>query len=488
MSKQAAGLSYAVRFSVLAKYFGQLCFVVALLTVLPLVVSLVNSETHITLRYVFVVLALTAVAGLFGRIHAPQEVQVNEAMVLVAFMFLFTPLVVSFPIMGSGLAFSDALFEAISGITTTGLTTINNVEDMSPTFFFARAWMQWYGGLGIVILSLALLFRPGSAAKKFAVTETDEDDLVGGTKAHARRVLVVYAILSGTGILLLLTLGVRPFDALLYSLASVSTGGFAPHDNSLAALGSPVVYYAVILTCLAGAVPLSLYRMPYKRGRRSGTAVVQLRGLLIMGALVSVTLGISLALTEEGGWERAFRHAPILAFSAQTTAGFSTTDLSSLHAAAKLVLIMAMAVGGSVGSTAGGIKILRLLMVLSLLRVLLRRTCTSKHAVAEPRMAGQAMDESEIQEAFLVILLFLTVIVFSWLPFLFFQYDPLDSLFEVVSATGTVGLSVGVVSHDMPVLLKGVLCVDMLLGRLEILAWLVILYPRTWFGRRLKES
>ena len=288
--------------------------------------------------------------------------------------------------------------------------------------------------------------------------------------------------------MLLLTLGVRPFDALLYSLASVSTGGFAPHDNSLAALGSPVVYYAVILTCLAGAVPLSLYRMPYKRGRRSGTAVVQLRGLLIMGALVSVTLGISLALTEEGGWERAFRHAPILAFSAQTTAGFSTTDLSSLHAAAKLVLIMAMAVGGSVGSTAGGIKILRLLMVLSLLRVLLRRTCTSKHAVAEPRMAGQAMDESEIQEAFLVILLFLTVIVFSWLPFLFFQYDPLDSLFEVVSATGTVGLSVGVVSHDMPVLLKGVLCVDMLLGRLEILAWLVILYPRTWFGRRLKES
>jgi trk system potassium uptake protein TrkH len=348
--------------------------------------------------------------------------------------------------------------------------------------------MQWYGGLGIVVLSLALLFRPGSTAKRFAVTETDPDDLVGGTKAYARRVLAVYVILTGAGILLLLALRVRSFDALLYTMASVSTGGFAPHDNSLAALGSPAVYYAVVLICLSAAVPLTLYRWPYKRGRRSATAGMQLRGLLIMGALVTVTLAFSLALTKKWQWGEAILHAPILAFSAQTTAGFSSTDLSSLQAAPKLVLIIAMAVGGGVGSTAGGIKILRLLMVISILGVLLRRTCTSKHAVAEPRMAGQAVDEKEIQEAFLIIFLFIATIFISWLPFLFLAYDPLDSLFEVVSATGTVGLSIGVVSRDMPGLLKGVLCVDMLLGRLEILAWVVMLYPKTWFGRRLGES
>jgi len=95
------------------------------------------------------------------------------------------------------------------------------------------------------------------------------------------------------------------------------------------------------------------------------------------------------------------------------------------------------------------------------------------------------MEETEIQEALLIILLFVTVILLSWLPFLCMGYSPLDSLFEVVSATGTVGLSAGVVSPEMPIFLKGILCVDMLLGRLEILAWLLLLYPRTWIGRRL---
>jgi len=483
--KQAAGLTYAVRFSVLAKYFGQLCLVVAALTVLPLVVSLINGEAHITLRYAIVTFALAGAGSLLGRMQAPREVQVNEAMVLVAFMFLFTPLVMSFPIMGSGLTFPDALFEAISGSTTTGLSTITGLEGLSRTFLFARAWMQWYGGLGIVVLSLALLFRPGMTAKRFAVTEAKEENLVGGTKAHARRVLVVYAVLTGAGVLLLLVVGVRPFEALLYTMASVSTGGFAPHDASLAALGSQVVHVSVILVCLTGAIPLSYYHSLYKHRGRSTTNALQLRGLLMMGGLVSLALGICLVVTEEAGWLHALHHAPILAFSAQTTAGFTTIDLSQLHAASKLVLVLSMAVGGGVGSTAGGLKILRLLMVINLMRVVLRRACASRHAVVAPRIAGQRMEETEIQEALLIILLFVTVILLSWLPFLCMGYSPLDSLFEVVSATGTVGLSAGVVSPEMPIFLKGILCVDMLLGRLEILAWLLLLYPRTWIGRRL---
>jgi trk system potassium uptake protein TrkH len=95
------------------------------------------------------------------------------------------------------------------------------------------------------------------------------------------------------------------------------------------------------------------------------------------------------------------------------------------------------------------------------------------------------MEETEIQESLLIVMLFIAIILFSWLPFLYMGYNPMDSLFEVVSATATVGLSAGVVSSEMPNLLKGILCIDMLLGRLKILAWLVMVYPRTWIGRRL---
>ena len=485
MSKQAAGLSYAVRFSVLRKYFGQLCLVIAALTLMPAAVSLISGQTHITFRYAIVIAAMAGAGGFLGRMYGPREVQVNEALVLVAFMFLFTPLVMSFPMMGSGLPFSDALFEAISAATTTGLSTVTGLESMPETFLFARAWMQWYGGLGIVVFSLALLFRPGTTAKRLAVTEAREEDLVGGTKAHARRVLIVYAVLTGTGILLLLIVGVGFFDALLYTMASVSTGGFAPHDTSLAALDGPGIQSSVILVCLAGAVPLIFYYRLYKKSRRPVSDVLQLRGLLIIGGLVSLLLGFCMVSTQPFGWMQALHHAPILAFSAQTTAGFSSMELSQLPAAAKLVLIMSMAVGGGIGSTAGGFKILRLLMIISLLRVLLRRACVAMHAVVEPRIAGRRMEETEIQEALLLVLLFVAVIIFSWLPFLFMGYHPLDSLFEVVSATGTVGLSAGVVAAEMPFFLKAILCMDMLLGRLEIFAWLVMVYPRTWIGRRL---
>ena len=458
---------------------------IAALTLMPAAVSLISGQTHITFRYAIVIAAMAGAGGFLGRMYGPREVQVNEALVLVAFMFLFTPLVMSFPMMGSGLPFSDALFEAISAATTTGLSTVTGLESMPETFLFARAWMQWYGGLGIVVFSLALLFRPGTTAKRLAVTEAREEDLVGGTKAHARRVLIVYAVLTGTGILLLLIVGVGFFDALLYTMASVSTGGFAPHDTSLAALDGPGIQSSVILVCLAGAVPLIFYYRLYKKSRRPVSDVLQLRGLLIIGGLVSLLLGFCMVSTQHFGWMQALHHAPILAFSAQTTAGFSSMELSQLPAAAKLVLIMSMAVGGGIGSTAGGFKILRLLMIISLLRVLLRRACVAMHAVVEPRIAGRRMEETEIQEALLLVLLFVAVIIFSWLPFLFMGYHPLDSLFEVVSATGTVGLSAGVVTAEMPFFLKAILCMDMLLGRLEIFAWLVMVYPRTWIGRRL---
>ncbi|MBU1708367.1 MAG: TrkH family potassium uptake protein, partial [Proteobacteria bacterium] len=140
----------------------------------------------------------------------------------------------------------------------------------------------------------------------------------------------------------------------------------------------------------------------------------------------------------------------------------------------------------SVGSTAGGFKLLRLLIAVSVLRLILLRTCLPKHAVIEPRLAGRKLLNEEIHEALLLIVLFVTVVALSWLPFVAMGYGPLDSLFEVVSATGTVGLSVGLTSAGLPSLLKGILCLDMLLGRLEIIAWLVMLYPGSWLGRRME--
>jgi trk system potassium uptake protein TrkH len=480
-------LSYAVRLPVLLKYFGQFCLVIGVLILVPLGASLIYGETDFSGRYGIVILAIGGLGFLLSRIRTADRIQDNEAMVLAAWLFFFTPLLMSYPLMAAGLGFLDAFFEAVSGVTTTGLSTLPSVENKPWTFLFARAWMQWYGGLGIVVLSLALVVRPGLAAKGLSVSETPEDDLVGGTKAHARRALTVYSVLTGASILSLLLLGLHPFNAIVYSLAAVSTGGFSPHDNSLAALANWPVQGVVILFCLAGAVPLTFY---HSHRRRAGfdSHVLQLVGLLLCGLCGTVLLSLCMSLGGSRPWSEVFRHAPLMAFSAQTTAGFSTLEVSSLGAASKLTLIFSMISGGGIGSTAGGFKILRLMILIQVLRVAIARFSLARHAVLEPRLAGQRLPDAEIHNALLIILLFFGGIGISWLPFVWAGYDPLDALFEVVSATGTVGLSAGLTQAGLPAFLKGILCADMLMGRLEILAWLVLLVPRTWIGRRLPLS
>lgn len=483
MVKLASELSYSIRLRVVLKYFGQLCLIVAALTVVPLGVSLVAGETEIALRYGIVLVALATVGGLLSRLRAPERIQTNEAMVLVALVFLLIPLLMAYPLMASGLSFPDAFFEAVSAATTTGLSTLPAVADKPGPFLFARAWMQWYGGLGIVILSLALLIQPGLTAKRLAVTETIEDDLVGGTRAHARRILVIYGSLTGLGIGVLWLLGGDLFNAVLYTFSAISTGGFAPHDHSLQGLNGWPLQWAVTLLCVAGSIPLALYHRPFLKGGQPLLKDLQLRALLAAGLAVAFFLAASLRIAHGMSWSEALCHAPLLAFSAQTTAGFSTFDLTQLDPLSKLLLIPAMAIGGGMGSTAGGFKILRLLILLRLLQATLIRTCLPLHAVLDPRLEGKRLQDSEIHEALSIILLFTMVVTLSWLPFVAMGHDPLDSLFEVVSATGTVGLSVGVAARDLATPLKGVLCVDMLMGRLEMVAWLVLFFPRTWFGK-----
>ena len=487
MAKQASELRYAVRFRVVFKYFGQLCLVLAALTLVPLVMSLIFGERYITLRYAVVVCGLAGLGLGTARLRAPSSVQANEGMVLVALMFLFTPLAMCYPMMGAGLGFLDAFFEAISGVTTTGLSTKATLVGAPATFLFSRAWMQWYGGLGIVVLSLALVMQPGLVAKGLSATETETDDLLGGTRAHAQRVLKVYGALTALGIIGCLSVGVGFFDAVLYTFAAVSTGGFAPHDGSLATLGWLPQGWITLL-CLAGAIPLTFYHRMLQERRRLAVDFLQLQAVIIASVVASLAVGASMRLSAGMAWPQVLHHAPLLAFSAQTTAGFSSMPCGQLDAGSKLVLIFSMLVGGGLGSTAGGFKLLRLLMAASVFRLILLRTCLPKHAVIEPRLAGRRLQDEEIRAALLLIVLFVVVVALSWLPFVAMGYSPLDSLFEVVSAMGTAGLSVGLTSATMPALLKGVLCVDMLMGRLEIIAWLVMLYPGTWFGRRMEGT
>ena len=177
-------LSYAIRGPVLLKYFGQLCIVAAVLTSVSLMVSLLYGEFAISLRYAIIIALFLGCGFFFGRREVPKGIQTNEALVLTALVFIVTPLMFTYALMASGLHFVDAFFEAVSGITTTGLSTLATVEDKPMSFLFTRAWLQWSGGLGIVVLTVALLLGPGLAAKRL-VDFVESEDIVGWLRKAA---------------------------------------------------------------------------------------------------------------------------------------------------------------------------------------------------------------------------------------------------------------------------------------------------------------
>ncbi len=480
-------LSYAVRLPVLAKYLGLLAFMLALLTIVPLGAAVIFQDYHIALRYLGVIVVLLICWSASRSIAEPRKIQTNEALTIVALAFVFSPLLMTFPFMGSGLTFYNALFEAISAITTTGLSVATDLADKPQTFLFARSWMQWYGGLGIVVLSIAILM--GSQVVTRSLSEPlGGETLVTTTRTHARQTLIIYTLLTVIGIVVVWLISGNGMMSINHVLSAVSTGGFSSFDNSLADIDSWYSRFSIIGIGLCGALPLTLYAVIFSKNWRRGVHDSELLALVSAVVLVTFLLFLSFYFNSAMKLQDAVGHAFFLAMSAQSTTGFTTLELNQIDDGAKLSMIISMLIGGGVGSTAGGIKLIRLMILLRLIQVVLQRTTMPSQAVHYPKLGGKILEDTEIQRVFILIMLFIGVIIISWFVFLMYGYAPMNALFEVVSASATVGLSTGITAADMPLLLKFVLSMDMLFGRLEIIALLVVLYLPNWIGKRKELS
>ncbi len=484
-AKGITTLLLPVRRVALLHYLGRIGLALAGLSVIPLLVAGFSGDFAVFWRFGVLIAVLLPLSLYLKQRPRPADLQVNEGLVITASVFILSPFMMAFPLAGAGLSYGQAVFEAISAITTTGLSTLPGVEDKSVSFLFTRAWMQWYGGLGIVVL-LPLWIEPGPAARRFlGLEQVAEGDLLTSAHFYARRVVIVYLLLTAGGFLLIWLLGAAPFPALLHTLAAVSTGGFSSFDNGLAVLDQPAAA-AVMLVSVLGALPFVVYLQALRGKPQRLFTDLQVRSLLVAGLLGTFSLTALLHWQHSLDWSTAWFQAAILALSAQTTTGFSALEPGTLDNAAKYLLILMMVTGGSLGSTAGGIKLIRLLIFFKLARLLVQRAALPRAAWVAPQLGGLALDDGITVRVMLLMLLFVLVIGLSWIPFLLAGVAPLDALFEVVSAVGTVGLSAGVSRPDLAPALQGILCIDMWLGRLEIIALLVVISPATWHHH--KES
>jgi len=471
-------MMFAVRLPVLLRLLFDMYGVMALLTLVPTLVAILDGSSAGT-RY----LAVAALLGLcwaLGRLlDKPTAVQKNEALATVALLYISASLLFSFPIMAYDVPFTDAWFEAVSGVTTTGLSTLA-VDGKPAAFLFGRGWMQWVGGIGVVVLALAFIIPSGATASKLGFGKREMDDLVGGTRAHAKRVVIVYLVITALGIGALLLAGASLLDAVVHCMAAVSTGGFANYPDSLGSLGAWQLGVINVL-CVAGAISFHVYYRSLLYSRKVSLADNQLYTMLSALVLGFCVLWLLCRLA-------ALQLAPgdifTLVVSSQTTAGFSSVDLAMMPAWLLLLLCVAMLVGGGLGSTSGGLKLGRALLLLKLAKMAVMRTAVPEKVYVSADAGAARFDARDVEEVLALATWFGVVLFISWSIFVFYGYPPVAALFEVSSALATAGLSAGITGADLPPFLKFVLCCNMLFGRVELLAILVLLSPRSWIGRR----
>jgi trk system potassium uptake protein TrkH len=443
----------------------------------PVVVALVFQE------FFFAILFGSLAVGVFllGWIKTSRrrpDLELKEALVVTALSYLIFSLVGGIVFLPQA-PYIDGFFESMSGFTTTGLSTLD-LSQLPNSLLFFRASTQWVGGAGIIVITLVILSGPGKAPFRLYVAEFGGENLVGSVVATARVVIKVYLILTALGFLALWGAGMTPFDSLLHVLTSVSTGGFSPHPDSIGYYQRPAIQIAVTVLMVLGAISLPLFYLARREGAKRFIRDLQLRYLVAI-----ILIGTVIFVGVLGWRSQSILPGLFQATSATTGTGFTSVDSNSWPEGSRLLTVALMLIGGSTGSTTGGIKLLRLIILLKLGEWLLARVLLPQEARLPPiRYGSIAISEMEVKEIAGFVLLFVLVFAGAALALALAGYTAIDSLFESASALGTVGMSSGITSAGAPLWVKLLLAFEMWVGRLEILPALALLYPGVWKRRR----
>ncbi|UCE75179.1 MAG: TrkH family potassium uptake protein [Methanomassiliicoccales archaeon] len=429
--------------------------------------SVVDSDMNLTVIF-FMVGGMSLIIGFLSIfiLGKPARLGYDEALSIAAFGWLVLTFVGSLPFSLSGyLSGLDGFFESMSGFTATGLTMFEDVESLPRSLLFWRSFTQWIGGVGVIVLFLSILIRSSGIAAKLYKAEGRTDRIAHNIVSTARRIwgiYILYTLLCILGLVALLGLN-RAFDAVNIGMTCLATGGFAVTNDSIGAYGGPVAVF-LIPFMLLGGISFASHRFLLK-GRLSEFFTIEVKAILLIFFLTSFIL-----VTRVGGLHSFFQ-----ASSALTGTGFSTEDLSAWDDFSKFILSILMVLGGGYGSTSSALKMIRVVIIIYAVAWVVKKFLYSRKAVIPFKVGRTTYPVEEIRVATLYSILYIIVLCLGALVFMAGGHSAADSLFEVASAEGNVGLSVGVTNMGMPAHEKVVLIIEMWVGRLEIFPVLTLL-------------
>lgn len=438
---------------------------------------------------------LTFLSGLL--VWAPvarsnQELRTREGFLITAVFYTSLGLFGALPLWledGAWALFSDAAFESFSGLTTTGATVATGLDELPRSVLFYRQQLQWLGGMGIIILAVAILPMLGVGGMQLYRTEmpgpVKDTKLTPRIAETAKALWYIYLSLTAACAIAYWIAGMGVFDALAHSLSTVALGGYSTYDGSIGHFDSASIEAVGILFMVLCGINFGLHFTVWnRRAPWLYLADLEVRTYLLM--LVGVALISFLVLGATGvlGWDDAFRQTTFQAISIGTTAGFTTTDFSVWPTAVALLVFFAAFTGACAGSTGGGIKVVRVVLImLQGLREI--RRLIHPNALVPVKLGASVVPDRVVDAIWGFFAAWVLIFILMMFALLFMGLDFITAFSAVGACLTNLGPGLGdVASHygDLPTAAKWVLCAAMLLGRLELFTLLVLLTPAFWRG------
>lgn len=425
--------------------------------------------------------------------HASPIIGKREGSIIVTAIWLVFSLIGMLPfwLSGSIPSFTDSFFETMSGFTTTGASILNHIEALPNSILYWRSLTQWIGGLGIIVISIALLPIFGfSSVQLFSCEATGptKDKIHPKMSETAKRLLGIYVALTFAQILLLIVAGMGWFDALNHSFTTLATGGFSTKQASIGHWDSPAIHYIVIFFMFCAGVNFSLFYFLIKGNYLKIKQNQEFKSYVFIALIATAIIAFSTFLyTDATGFsevEYILRHSLFTVVSIITTTGFATIDYTLLQPVVWIILIVLMLIGASAGSTAGGMKLVRVLLVFKYAYYEFKRII-HPNAIFPVKYNQQIVREEVIAKVLSFMLIYIIVILFGTIVLTISGMGFLESFTGMITCLSDVGPGFGTIGPhgnfaDLPTFSKWFLSFVMLVGRLEVFTVLVIFTPVFW--------
>ena len=458
---------------------------------IPAFVAFLYGESDV-IQFLIVSAVLGAIFFIFGRKRPENKViYAKEGLVIVGLAWILWSLFGALPFVltGSIPSYVDAFFETVSGFTTTGSTILTDIEALPKGVAFWRSLTHWIGGMGVLVFVMMLTSLDDEHSMHLMRAEVpgpEADKLVPKARATARILYLMYFVLTAAEAVFLMFGGMSFYDALLHSFSTAGTGGFSNRNASVAYYDSAYIDGVITVFMILFGVNFNLYFLIRLKNWKDALKNEELHAYLgiIAGAVAIVTVNI---LGIYGNIVHAFRYASFQVASVITTTGFCTADFNLWPELSKVVLLCIMVIGACAGSTGGGIKVSRFLILVKSIKQEVRRMLHPK-AVTIVKINGKRVGNDTIRSVYIYFISYILVMMVSILLVSINNFDFATTFSSVLTTLNNVGPGISMVGpvenfHMFSPLSKLVFCMDMLLGRLEIFPYLLLMSPELWRRR-----